>query len=92
MADMVCKEVTIVNRLGLHARAAAKLVTLASGFEAEVALFKDGREVDAKSIMSVMMLAAARNTVLEIRARGADAGCAVERIESLILERFGEAE
>ena len=66
-------EVTIVNRLGLHARAAAKFVTLASGFESDIRLVRGEREVNGKSIMGVMMLAAGRGTQLRIVADGADA-------------------
>lgn len=82
----------IVNRLGLHARAAAKLVRLASGFESEIRLRRGGREADAKSIMALMMLAAAHGTEIEVEARGADAAQAVRRLCTLIAERFGEDE
>ena len=82
----------IVNRLGLHARAAAKLVRLASGFESEIRLRHGEREADAKSIMALMMLAAADGTEIEVEARGADAAQAVRRLCALIAERFGEDE
>ena len=82
----------IVNRLGLHARAAAQLVRLASGFESEIRLRCGGREADAKSIMALMMLAAAHGTEIEVEARGADAARAVRRLRTLIAERFGEDE
>lgn len=85
-------EVTIVNRLGLHARAAAKFVTLASGFESEIRLVRGEREVNGKSIMGVMMLAAGRGTRLKIVADGADAEEALTRLEELIASRFGEDE
>lgn len=83
---------TIVNKLGLHARAAAKLVELASGFESRILIRRDGREADAKSIMKVMMLAASRGTSVEVVARGDDAAEAAEAIERLVTGRFGEPE
>ena len=92
MSETIRREVTIVNRLGLHARAAAKLVTLASGFDAEVRLRRDNREVDAKSIMGVMMLAAGKGTRLEVMAIGPEAQLAVDRLEQLVKGRFGEDE
>ena len=64
---------TIVNKLGLHARAAAKLIDLASGFESRIRVCRDGREADAKSIMQVMMLAASKGTSIEVVAQGPDA-------------------
>ena len=82
----------IVNKLGLHARAAAKLIDLASGFESRIRICRDGREADAKSIMKVMMLAASRGTSIEVVARGTDAEEAVEAIERLVAGRFDEAE
>jgi len=82
----------IVNKLGLHARAAAKLIDLASGFESRIRICRDGREADAKSIMKVMMLAASRGTSIEVVAQGADAEEAVEAIERLVAGRFDEAE
>jgi phosphocarrier protein len=85
-------EVTIVNRLGLHARAAAKFVTLASGFESDIRLIRGQREVNGKSIMGVMMLAAGRGTRLKIAADGDDAAEALARLEELIRSRFGEDE
>ncbi|MDT0498390.1 HPr family phosphocarrier protein [Algiphilus sp. W345] len=84
------RTVEIVNRLGLHARAAAKLVTTASGFEADVRVRKDGREVSGKSIMGVMMLAAARGSRITLVADGEDAGAAVEALVALVADRFGE--
>lgn len=92
MTETVRRQVTIVNRLGLHARAAAKLVTLASGFDADVRLRRDDREVNAKSIMGVMMLAAGKGTCLEVVAVGPEAHLAVGRLEQLVKERFGESE
>jgi phosphocarrier protein HPr len=82
----------IVNRLGLHARAAAKLTHLASGFQSEIWLSRSGRRVNAKSIMGVMMLAAGQGTRVLIEAEGADADAALAALTGLIAERFGEGE
>jgi phosphocarrier protein HPr len=84
------KNITIINKLGLHARAAAKLVTLASKFEADVRVRKDGKEVSGKSIMGVMMLAAAKGSEITLIANGDDAEQALAELEALINERFGE--
>ena len=84
------RTVSIVNRLGLHARAAAKLVTLASKFGAEVRVRKDQREVSGKSIMGVMMLAAAQGSEITLIAEGADAATALDELAALIADRFGE--
>jgi len=89
---MIEREVEIINRLGLHARAAAKLVTLASGFESEVLLENEGTEVNGKSIMGVMMLAAARGTRLTLRLDGPDEEQALEALCRLIENRFEEDE
>jgi phosphocarrier protein len=86
------KQVVIVNRLGLHARAAAKFVTLASSFSSEVEVSKDGQTVNGKSIMGVMMLAASKDTKLVITTRGNDEDDAASQLEKLIREKFGEAE
>ncbi|MCP5143352.1 MAG: HPr family phosphocarrier protein [Gammaproteobacteria bacterium] len=84
------KSTTIINQLGLHARAAAKLVQTANGFASEITLYRDDRDANAKSIMGVMMLAAPRGTVIEIEAEGADADQALAAILALIEDRFGE--
>lgn len=89
---MVSIETTIVNRLGLHARAAAKLVTLASTFESNIQIERGDRLVNGKSIMGVMMLAAAQGSVIQISACGADENLALERLDTLIRNRFGEGE
>jgi phosphocarrier protein len=89
---MPSREVTIVNKLGLHARAAAKLVTTTSGFGAEIKLRRGDREVNGKSIMGVMMLAASQGTTIELIAEGDDAEAALDALETLIGDRFGEAE
>jgi phosphocarrier protein len=85
-------EAQIVNRLGLHARAAAKLTHLASGYQSEIWLSRSGRRVNAKSIMGVMMLAAGQGTKVLIEAEGADAPQALEALERLIADKFGEGE
>lgn len=89
---MPTRELPIVNKLGLHARAASKFVTVASQYNARVTVVKDGREVSGKSIMGVMMLAAARGSAIEVTAEGEDAEAAIEAIEALVADRFGEAQ
>jgi phosphocarrier protein len=89
---MIRKQVTIVNKLGLHARAAAKLVTCASRYQSQILLERNGQRVNGKSIMGVMMLAASQGTELTLELDGADAEQALAALESLIAERFGEAE
>jgi len=84
------REFDILNRLGLHARAAAQLVRLANGFASEIRLAKDGMEVNGKSIMGVLMLAAPKDTKILIRAIGLDAEEALEAIGDLIARKFGE--
>ena len=84
------RTLTIINKLGLHARAAAKLVTLASKFAADVRVRKDGREVSGKSIMGVMMLAAAKGSQITLIAEGDDAQQALDELQQLIADRFGE--
>jgi phosphocarrier protein HPr len=82
----------IVNKLGLHARAAAKLTHIASGFQSEIWLSRSGRRVNAKSIMGVMMLAAGKGSTVTVEADGADADAALAAITQLIADRFGEGE
>lgn len=84
------RDVEIVNRLGLHARAAAKLVHTASGFDSQVTLEKDGEEVDAKSILGVLLLAAAQGSRLTVRAAGDDEAEAIAAVTGLIADRFQE--
>ena len=86
------QEIEIINKLGLHARAAAKLVSTASQFGAEITIRREGREANAKSIMSVMMLAASRGTTVEVETKGDDAEAALQAIVDLVADRFGEAE
>jgi phosphocarrier protein len=85
-------QVTIINKLGLHARAAAKFVSCTSAYCSSIQAGKEGNMVDAKSIMSVMMLAAGKGTVLDIRVEGADEEAALEALVTLIGNRFDEAE
>jgi len=92
VSEVAAQQVTIVNKLGLHARAAAKFVTMASKYESEIQLVNDDRRVNGKSIMGVMMLAAGKGTVLELRADGPDAQAAVAGLAELIDQRFEEAE
>jgi phosphocarrier protein len=89
---MASAEVEIVNKLGLHARAAAKLTQIAGGYRAEIWLSRSGRRVNAKSIMGVMMLAAGQGTKVLIEANGDDAPDAIAAISRLVAERFGEGE
>ncbi|WP_432470702.1 HPr family phosphocarrier protein [Amphritea sp. HPY] len=86
------KQITIINKLGLHARAAAKLINVTSQFSADIQLIKDGRKVDGKSIMSVMMLAASKGTDLTVTTDGEDEQQALIAIETLINNRFDEEE
>ena len=90
MAVSVEREFDILNRLGLHARAAAQLVRLANGFASEIHVVKDGMEVNGKSIMGVLMLAAPKDTKILIRAIGLDAEEALAAIGELIARKFGE--
>lgn len=85
-------QVTLVNKLGLHARAAAKLVHLAKTFASEVRLGRSGDMKDAKSIMSVLLLAAPAGAELELQANGEDEAAALAAIRQLIADRFGEDE
>jgi phosphocarrier protein HPr len=87
---MVEKELEIVNELGLHARAAAKLVHLASGFKSRVAVVAGGEEVDAKSILGLLLLAAPLGSRLIVRCEGADEAAAMQAIAALVADRFGE--
>lgn len=89
---MVQRSVTIVNKLGLHARAAAKLVATACEYESSVRISRKGRQVDAKSIMPVMMLAASQGMEVELSAEGNDEAEAIEALVVLIENFFGEGE
>lgn len=89
---MIQSSIVIVNKLGLHARASAKLTQLASSFPCEVWLERNGRRVNAKSIMGVMMLAAARGSTITIDTQGEGADAALQAIQELVADRFGEGE
>ena len=89
---MLRKDITIINKLGLHARAAAKLVSVASRYACDVQVSKDGRQVNGKSIMGVMMLAASQSSEITVITNGDDEQTAIQEIETLILNRFGEEE
>lgn len=89
---MIETEVPIVNKLGLHARAASKLVKLTSGFESSITLIGKNQEVDAKSIMGILMLAATQGTEIKIVANGPDEEDAISAICGMFAERFGEDE
>lgn len=89
---MIQTEVTIINKLGLHARAAARLVSTASAYASQVKVGYPDRMVDGKSIMAVMMLAASKGTTLQIHADGHDADRAVSALTELINRRFDEEE
>lgn len=89
---MPSADATIDNKLGLHARASAKLTELASRYQSEVWLTRNGRRVNAKSIMGVMMLAAGRGAALTVEAEGADAEAALAAIRELVAGKFGEGE
>ena len=86
------REVEIVNKLGLHARASAKLTQTASRFAAEIWLSRNGRRVNAKSIMGVMMLAAGKGSRIVVETDGADAEAAMDALVGLIEDKFGEGE
>jgi phosphocarrier protein len=86
------RTVEIVNKRGLHARASAKFVKMASGYDAEVRVSKDGQTVDARSIMGLMMLAAGPGCCIDIEAEGADAEAAVAALEALVTAKFDEDE
>jgi phosphocarrier protein HPr len=90
LAQKIEKELTIVNRLGLHARPAAMFVRIASRHRAEIWVWKEGEEVNGKSIMGLMMLAAGQGSKLRIRCEGPDASKAIEELEELIKAGFNE--
>jgi len=84
------REIEIVNRLGLHARAAARFVTTANAYDSEIRLHRDGKTVNGKSIMGVMMLAAAKGTRLLLEVTGEDEEAAADALCRLVRSRFGE--
>ncbi len=89
---MISTELEIINKLGLHARASTKLTQTASKFASEIWITRNGRRVNAKSIMGVMMLAAAKGSVVTIEAIGADEKAAVDGLTALVADYFGEGE
>jgi phosphocarrier protein HPr len=89
---MARADVQIINKLGLHARASAKLTQVASAYACEVWLTRNGRRVNAKSIMGVMMLAAGKGSSITIEAEGKDADAALEALQKLIADKFDEGE
>ena len=86
------RSIKVVNKLGLHARASAKLTQLASSFKSAVWISRNGRRVNAKSIMGVMMLAAGLGSMVDLEADGPDEAEALDALEKLFLDRFGEGE
>ena len=89
---MLRQQLTIINKLGLHARAAAKFVSCASAFQSQIKVGQDGKMVDGKSIMSIMMLAASKGAVLDLEIDGRDEKAALEAITQLVENRFDEGE
>lgn len=89
---MIKQDIVIINKLGLHARASTKLTQTASQFSAEIWIERNGRKVNAKSIMGVMMLAAAKGSTVTLEASGGDEVAAIAAIEALVNDYFGEGE
>jgi phosphocarrier protein HPr len=89
---MIKQNVEIINKLGLHARASSKLTQTASQFSSEIWIEKSGRKVNAKSIMGVMMLAAAQGSNITLEANGSDEAAAIAALQALINDYFGEGE
>jgi phosphocarrier protein len=87
---LISRSVTVVNRLGMHARAAAKFVHLATRYTSQVRVARDTREMDGKSIMGILLLAAARGSTITISAEGADERAAVDALTALVASGFGE--
>jgi phosphocarrier protein len=87
---MISRTVTVVNQLGLHARAAAKFVHLATRFESQIRVIRDAKVMDGKSIMGILLLAAARGTAITVEAAGADEQAAVDALVQLVESGFGE--
>ena len=92
MSETATRTVEIINKRGLHARASAKFVKLATEFDAEVRVSRDGTMVDARSIMGLMMLAAGPGSSIDIEAEGPEAAKAVEALAELVADRFQEEE
>lgn len=92
MTQKISKKLTIINKLGLHARASAKFVNVANRFNCEIEVTRANKQVNGKSIMGIMMLAASQGTEIEVRANGDNAEAAINAIEALVNDRFGEGE
>jgi phosphocarrier protein len=89
---LIKRNITIINKLGLHARAAAKFVTCASQYNSDIQISRSSQQVNGKSIMGVMMLAASKGSELTITADGEDEADAIAALEALVLDRFEEEE
>lgn len=89
---MKSRALTIINKLGMHARASARFVNLASRYKSDITLSRDGQRANGKSIMGIMMLAAGKGSCIEIAADGSDEDAALQALEDLINDRFGEEE
>ncbi len=89
---MLREEITIVNKLGLHARASAKLTQLAGNYQSEIWLSRNGRRINAKSIMGVMMLAAGIGSTVLLEVEGSDEAQALDALKALIANKFGEGQ
>jgi phosphocarrier protein len=87
---VISRAVTVTNALGMHARAAAKFVRLASSFQAHIRVARDGRTMDGKSIMGILLLAASRGTIITILADGSDEAAAIEALATLVESGLGE--
>ncbi len=92
MSVTISKTITIINKLGLHARASAKFINVANRFNCEIEVTRGNKHVNGKSIMGIMMLAASQGTELQVTATGEHAEAALEAIQTLVNERFGELE
>ena len=90
MSSSAKATVEIINEFGLHARAATKLVQLASTFQSDLSITRDGEEVDGKSIMGVLLLAATRNSIINVRATGPDCAELIKAVTDLVANKFGE--
>lgn len=89
---MITRDLEIINKLGLHARAAAKLVHVAARFRSDIKIRKGQEEVDGKSILGILLLAAGKGSVITVKAEGEDEAAAVEAIAALVANRFDESE
>ncbi|MEO0752465.1 MAG: HPr family phosphocarrier protein [Pseudomonadota bacterium] len=90
MTETISRQITIINEKGLHARAAAKLVEVAEGYDASAEISHDGQSSGADSIMGLLMLAASKGKTIDVRVWGADAAALAGAIETLVADRFGE--